>query len=67
MNYLRVFLAACWRRRFRACVYAPIPEQELGKDLIFTFSLGASYDSNVFGGATGPSAAHHGIFAEGRL
>jgi hypothetical protein len=54
MNCLRVFpvclLAAVVPAR---AVYAPIPDQELGKDLIFTFSLGASYDSNIFGGATG--------------
>lgn len=30
-------------------VYAPIPEQEQGKDLTFTVRAGVSYDSNLFG------------------
>ncbi len=34
-------------------VYAPIPEQEQGKDLSVTVKGGVSYDSNIFGGATG--------------
>jgi predicted porin len=33
-------------------VYAPIPEQEQGKDLIVSVKAGASYDSNIFGAAT---------------
>jgi hypothetical protein len=33
-------------------VYAPIPEQEQGKDLTITVKGGISYDSNIFGGAT---------------
>lgn len=33
-------------------VYAPIPEQEQGKDLTVTVAGGVSYDSNIFGGAT---------------
>lgn len=33
-------------------VYAPIPEQEQGKDLTVTLRGGASYDSNLFGAAT---------------
>jgi hypothetical protein len=33
-------------------VYAPIPEQEQGKDLTVTLAGGISYDSNIFGGAT---------------
>lgn len=30
-------------------VYAPIPEQEQGKDLTFSVRAGVSYDSNLFG------------------
>jgi hypothetical protein len=33
-------------------VYAPIPEQEQGRDLIFSVKGGVSYDSNIFGAAT---------------
>ena len=33
-------------------VYAPIPEQEQGKDLTFSVRGGISYDSNIFGAAT---------------
>ncbi len=35
-------------------VYAPVPEPELGKDLIVTVRAGLSHDSNVFGSATNP-------------
>ena len=34
-------------------VYAPIPEQEQGKDLTVSVRAGISYDSNIFGGASG--------------
>lgn len=33
-------------------VYAPIPEQEQGKDLTVTVRGGVAYDSNIFGAAT---------------
>lgn len=33
-------------------VYAPIPEQEQGRDLTFSVKGGVSYDSNIFGAAT---------------
>lgn len=33
-------------------VYAPIPEQEQGKDLTIAVKGGVSYDSNIFGAAT---------------
>ena len=33
-------------------VYAPIPEQEQGKDLTFSVRGGVSYDSNIFGAAS---------------
>ena len=34
-------------------VYAPIPEQEQGKELTLTLRGGISHDSNIFGSATG--------------
>lgn len=34
-------------------VYAPIPEQEQGKDLTFSARVGISHDSNLFGSARG--------------
>jgi len=34
-------------------VYAPIPDQDQGKPLTFTAKAGLSYDTNIFGGATG--------------
>lgn len=34
-------------------VYAPIPEQEQGRNLTISLRAGASYDSNLFGAATG--------------
>ena len=34
-------------------VYAPIPDQEQGKDFAVTVKGGVSYDSNLFGAATG--------------
>src|SRR5215212_92479 len=33
-------------------VYAPIPEQDQGKDLTVSIRGGVSYDSNIFGAAT---------------
>lgn len=33
-------------------VYAPVPEQEQGKDLVTVLRAGVSYDSNLFGAAT---------------
>lgn len=34
-------------------VYAPIPEQDQGKDLVFSVRGGVSYDSNIFGAPGG--------------
>jgi hypothetical protein len=34
-------------------VYAPIPEQDQGKDLMVNVRAGISYDSNLFGSSTG--------------
>ena len=41
-------------------VYAPIPEQEQGKDLTISIKGGLSYDSNIFGAANG--AVHSTIW-----
>jgi hypothetical protein len=38
-------------------VYAPVPEQEQGKDLTFTMKGGVSHDTNLFGAATGAVAS----------
>ncbi len=35
-------------------VYAPIPDQEQGKDLTISVEAGISYNSNIFGAATSP-------------
>jgi hypothetical protein len=35
-------------------VYAPIPDQQQGKDLSFSVESGISYNSNIFGAATDP-------------
>jgi hypothetical protein len=35
-------------------VYAPIPEQEQGKDLTFSVETGITYNTNIFGAATDP-------------
>jgi len=41
-----VVLPAVW------AVYAPIPEQEQGKDFAATLRAGLSHDSNIFGAPT---------------
>ncbi len=46
-------LALCVCQSARA-VYAPIPEQQQGKDLSFSLESGISYNNNIFGAATGP-------------
>jgi hypothetical protein len=46
--FIAVVLAAAPVR----AVYAPIPEQEQGKDLTVAVKAGWTYDSNIFGGAT---------------
>jgi opacity protein-like surface antigen len=38
-------------------VYAPIPEQEQGKDLLVTVRGGVSHDTNLFGAASGAVAS----------
>jgi hypothetical protein len=34
-------------------VYAPVPEQQQGKDLTLSLLVGATYNTNIFGAATG--------------
>lgn len=47
-------LAACLcSAPLARAVYAPIPEQEQGKPLVFSVRTSAGYDSNVFGAARG--------------
>ncbi len=54
MNCFRALLLGTSLLASRAfAVYAPIPEQEQGEDLTVSAKGGLSYDSNLFGGATG--------------
>ncbi len=54
MNCFRALLLGSSLLASRAfAVYAPIPEQEQGEDLTVSAKGGLSYDSNLFGGATG--------------
>jgi hypothetical protein len=41
-------------------VYAPVPEQEQGKDITVSLEAGISYNSNIFGAATDPIGS--GVF-----
>lgn len=50
-TYVSVLAALATVLPVRA-VYAPIPEQEQGKDLTLSVRAGYSYDSNIFGGAS---------------
>jgi hypothetical protein len=54
MNFSRalIFGGLLAASQLRA-VYAPIPEQDQGKDLTLSLKGGLSYDSNLFGAATG--------------
>jgi hypothetical protein len=59
MRLLRVTLtgsALCLCAVARA-VYAPIPEQEQGKDLTLSAEAGFTYNTNIFGAATDPIAS----------
>ncbi|HEY1848175.1 MAG TPA: outer membrane beta-barrel protein [Opitutaceae bacterium] len=38
-------------------MYAPIPEQDQGRDFICTIEAGATYNTNIFGAATAPIAS----------
>src|SRR4051812_46746822 len=54
MNFLRALLIGGLVTALPAwAVYAPIPDQEQGKDLTISAKGGVSYDSNLFGAATG--------------
>lgn len=46
-------LLGLWAASHLGAVYAPIPEQEQGKDFTASIRVGASHDSNIFGAATG--------------
>lgn len=46
-------LLGFWAASHLGAVYAPIPEQEQGKDFSASVRVGASHDSNIFGAATG--------------
>lgn len=46
-------LLGIWAAAQLGAVYAPIPEQEQGKDFSASVRVGASHDSNIFGVATG--------------
>lgn len=46
-------LLGLWAASHLGAVYAPIPEQEQGKDFSASIRVGASHDSNIFGAASG--------------
>ncbi len=51
MNFLRILLAGglLLSASPAHAVYAPIPEQDQGKNLVVTLKAGLSYDTNLFG------------------
>lgn len=50
MKFTYALIAGCALAALPArAVYAPIPEQEQGKELVTTVRTGVSYDSNIFG------------------
>ena len=53
MNLLRVIFAGSFVIAASAvrAVYAPVPEQDQGKNLVLSLKSGFSYDTNVFGSA----------------
>jgi hypothetical protein len=54
MNFFRVLIAGGLAAALPAwAVYAPVPDRDQGKALTVTAKAGLSYDSNIFGGATG--------------
>lgn len=54
MNFLRILLAGGLIAAVPVrAVYAPIPEQDQGKDLTVTLAATVSHDSNIFGAGTG--------------
>ncbi len=52
-TFARFALSFCGVPTLALAVYAPIPEQEQGKPLVFKLGASAYHDSNIFGGATG--------------
>jgi predicted porin len=53
MNFFRVLIVGALVAALPVrAVYAPIPEQEKGKDLTISVKGGVSYDSNLFGAAS---------------
>jgi len=54
MNFFRVlFVVGLLSALPAVAVYAPVPAQEQGKDLMVAVRAGLSHDSNLFGAATG--------------
>ena len=53
MNLPRLFVSLLTAAAPALAVYAPVPEQEQGKALVFSAKAGVSHDSNIFGGAAG--------------
>lgn len=53
INFFRAFLITGLMAALPVrAVYAPVPEQEQGKDFTFSVKAGLAYDSNIFGAAT---------------
>ena len=58
MKFLRIFVVGGLMAALPAwAVYAPIPEQEQGKDLTVTLAAALSHDTNIFGSANGAIAS----------
>jgi hypothetical protein len=58
MKFLRILFTGGLIAALPAwAVYAPIPEQEQGKDLTVTLAANVSHDSNIFGSAFGAIAS----------
>ena len=54
MNFTRLLMVGGLLAAVPAwAVYAPIPEQEQGKEFVITLAAGISHDSNIFGSQTG--------------
>jgi hypothetical protein len=59
MRLQKVFLSGCALSLCGAAraVYAPIPEQEQGRDFTCSVEAGATYNTNIFGAPTAPIAS----------
>lgn len=53
LKSLLLLLGGTWAASHLGAVYAPIPEQEQGKDFSASVRVGVAHDSNIFGAATG--------------